>query len=314
MYTYDHMLPFAGDSSPSWVPPRDLRARGAQLSGHWSLKIMLFLDMGMGQNLSDSIKYHIFWDKHPDIGDKIQCFWMFLGRHIHECQLFWWDQKNGVVRISMFPNDELACFLLVDGHVRGIPHFEIHPTLCHLVEGTIAGNTRTYEKNNIVSCSIHQEPIGELRIDQICGPLDSLDLKDGQKGLTWYVKPIIFCPSLDERVTWGKTAWCGLLTHIHMENQMLLRFSLKGATFYRDTTALIQSKEFISQGLQQPGSFKSCEVDVFILLVTVSSVMFFCWLFNYFLQARVFWTLSGWSFVFMIFSSFIFVTKMYLYN
>ena len=26
-----------------------------------------------------------------------------------------------------------------------------------------------------------------------------LDLKlDGQKGLTWYVKPIIFCPSLDE--------------------------------------------------------------------------------------------------------------------
>jgi len=81
---------------------------------------MLFLDMGMGQNLSDSIKYHIFWDHHPDIGDKIQCFWMFLGRHIHECQLFWWDQKNGVVRISMFPNDELACFLLVDGHVRGI--------------------------------------------------------------------------------------------------------------------------------------------------------------------------------------------------
>ena len=61
---------------------------------------------------------------------------------------------------------------------------------------------------------------------------------------------------------------------------MLLRFSLKGATFYRDTTALIQSKEFISQGLQQPGSFKSCEVDVFILLVTVSSVMFFCWLFS----------------------------------
>lgn len=83
-------------------------------------------------------------------------------------------------------NDELAFFLLVDGHVRGIPHFQIHPTLCHLVEGTIAGNTRTYEKQNIVSCSIHQEPIGELRIDQICGPLDSLDLKgiDGQKGLT----------------------------------------------------------------------------------------------------------------------------------
>ena len=61
---------------------------------------------------------------------------------------------------------------------------------------------------------------------------------------------------------------------------MLLRFSLKGATFYRDTTALIQSKEFISQGLQQPGSFKSYEVDVFILLVTVSSVMFFCLLFS----------------------------------
>ena len=71
---------------------------------------------------------------------------------------------------------------------------------------------------------------------------------------------------------------------------MLLRFSLKGATFYRDTTALIQSKEFISQGLQQPGSFKSCEVDVFILLVTLTSVMFFCWLFNYFLQARDVWT------------------------
>ena len=69
---------------------------------------------------------------------------------------------------------------------------------------------------------------------------------------------------------------------------MLLRFSLKGATFYRDTTALIQRKELISQGLQQPGSFKSCEVDVFILLVTVSS--FLCFFVDDFLQARDFWT------------------------
>ena len=84
-------------------------------------------------------------------------------------------------------NDELAFFLLVDGHVRGIPHFQIHPTLCHLIEGTIAGNTRTYEKKNIVSCSIRNQLVNELTKSVVhIGPLD---LKDGQKGLTWYVKP-----------------------------------------------------------------------------------------------------------------------------
>ena len=42
--------------------PHETCGRGepSSLGVHGSLKIMLFLDMAMGQNLSDSIKYHIF--------------------------------------------------------------------------------------------------------------------------------------------------------------------------------------------------------------------------------------------------------------